>query len=100
LNSSPRSPPQAEAPGSSPGTQSPEIEVAELEDMEGYNGPTVWRSNEHTFAFEDLEAALLEDFPMTDDYTNFPQALQKTMHTMNRGRLRGSIVSLKVAICG
>ena len=64
------SPPQilTEMPSSPP--QSPEIEVAELEDIDGHNGPTVWMAHESTTNFEDIQSALLQEFPFVEQYNN------------------------------
>ena len=68
---------------SSSRTRSPEIEVAELEDMDGHSGPTVWRDSEDSIGFDDLQISLLEEFPMADRRTSLVQAVHRMAQTIN-----------------
>ena len=57
------SPPQLDAPLPS-AMGSPEIEVAEPEDIEGHTGPTVWiRPRKSFFDLDDFQESLLSSFP-------------------------------------
>ena len=67
---------------SSSPARSPEIEVAELEDMDGHSGPTVWRDSEDSIGFDDLQISLLEEFPMVDRRTSLVQAVHRMAQTM------------------
>ena len=74
--------PRAVSISSSP-ARSPEIEVAELEDMDGHSGPTVWRDSEDSIGFDDLQISLLDEFPMADRHTNLVQAVHRIAQTIN-----------------
>ena len=69
---------------SPPGT--PEIEVAELEDIDGHNGPTVWRTSGSMMDLLDLQHNLLQQFPYCDTYENPVHALAATCNTMVQGK--------------
>ncbi|MCJ1245998.1 hypothetical protein MMC30_003202 [Trapelia coarctata] len=68
------SPPVITTVSSSPPC-SPEIEVAELEDIDGHTGPTVWRASNGNMSAEELQTQLLDEFPLVNQYRNAYQAV-------------------------
>ena len=69
---------------SPPGT--PDIEIAELEDIDGHYGPTVWRTSGSMMDFLDLQHNLLHQFPHCDTYENPVHALVAICNTMTQGK--------------
>ena len=71
------SPPQLNAP--SPSVMgSPEIEVAEPEDIDGHAGPTVWMRPRKSFLdLEDFQESLLNRFPLMDESLTVQTCFQK-----------------------
>ena len=82
----PSTPPQVVTVSSSP-MRSPEIEVAELEDIDGHNGPTVWRKSEESINYDELQASLLEEFPLADHCRTLGHALQQLSQYMTFSEL-------------
>ena len=77
------SPPMITTVSSSP-PRSPEIEVAELEDIDGHTGPTVWRASDGNLSADELQSNLLEEFPLVHQYRNAFQAVSiLANHTSN-----------------
>ena len=70
---------------SPPGT--PEIEIAELEDIDGHFGPTVWRTSGSMMDCLDLQHNLLHQFPYCDTYEIPVHALAAICNTMTQGKL-------------
>ena len=68
------SPPMITKISSSP-PRSPEIEIAELEDIDGHSGPTVWRTADSMLSIEELQSNLVEEFPLAEHYNNIIQAV-------------------------
>ena len=63
----------------------PEIEIAELEDIDGHYGPTVWRTSGSMMDSLDLQHNLLHQFPYCDTYENPIHALAAICNTMSQG---------------
>jgi hypothetical protein len=82
-------PPFVTAVSSSPPC-SPEIEVAELEDIDGHTGPTVWRGADDTISFEDIQNNLLDEFPMVDRHNDVMIAVNYIHNHVNTGRSSSS----------
>lgn len=78
------SPPDIVTVSSSP-PQSPEIQVAELEDVEGHTGPTVWRKSGTYMNLDDLFISLLNDFPLASQSTTLANAVNNISHTLASG---------------
>ena len=78
------SPPVITTVSSSPPC-SPEIEVAELEDIDGHTGPTVWRASHGNMSAEELQTHLLDEFPLVNQYRNAFQAVSVLVHHTNSG---------------
>jgi len=78
------SPPVITTVSSSPPC-SPEIEVAELEDIDGHTGPTVWRASHGNMSAEELQTHLLDEFPLVKQYRNAFQAVGVLVNHTNSG---------------
>ncbi|MCJ1398303.1 hypothetical protein MMC11_001500 [Xylographa trunciseda] len=70
---------------SPPGT--PEIEVAELEDIDGHEGLTIWRTSGSMMDLLDLQQNLLHQFPYCETYENPVHALGAISNAMLHGGL-------------
>jgi len=64
---------------------SPEIEVAELEDIDGHTGPTVWRASDGNISAEELQNRLLDDFPLVTHRRNAYEAIGLLIGHTNNG---------------
>ena len=67
--------------------RSPEIEIAELEDIDGHSGPTIWRTSDSIMSIEELQNNLLEEFPLAEHYNNILQAVAYLSNQMLHGTL-------------
>lgn len=89
--------PQVMTTVSSSPRHSPEIEVAELEDIDGHVGPTVWRAFDHTINFLDIQNSFFDRFPYVDRYTNIIHASATVSHQMVHGGLANGQLLLDLA---
>jgi hypothetical protein len=64
---------------------SPEIEVAELEDIDGHTGPTVWRASDGNMSAEELQNRLLDEFPLVTHRRNAYEAIGLLIGHTNNG---------------
>ncbi|MCJ1379414.1 hypothetical protein MMC17_002515 [Xylographa soralifera] len=81
---------------SPPGT--PEIEIAELEDIDGHYGPTVWRTSGSMMDLLDLQHNLLRQFPYCETYENPAHALAAICNAMTQGGLGDGQLLHKLAM--
>ena len=75
-------------------TRSPEIEVAEIEDMDDDPRQTRWKPMVSTTKIEDLQAALLENFPFAEKYTDLRECILCLAQTLEKGTHRIGLNSL------
>ena len=80
------SPPMITTISSSP-PRSPEIEIAELEDIDGHSGPTVWRTSDSIMSIEELQSTLMDEFPLAEHYNSVLQAVAFLSNQMLHGTI-------------
>ena len=69
-------------------TRSPEIEVAEIEDMDDDPRQTRWKPMVSVTNVEDLQNTLLENFPFADKYTDIRECVSCLSQTLEKGMHR------------